>query len=734
MSIRLRNALAIAALLAAVPLPNAFAGQASGSIAGRVVLEDSGAPLHNVSILVVGQKRAVETDENGNFTIESLPPGSYDVLAHMDRFPDVVKRVEVEPGATATLDFELTLEVISEEVTVTATGREVSTFESFQAVSTLDSTELAQKAAPGIGEVLDGEPGVAKRSFGPGSSRPVIRGFDGDRVLVLADGERTGSVSSQSGDHGEPLNVLAFDKVEIVKGPATLLYGSNAIGGVVNAISGHSQVHEHPHEGLRGFANATAGSANALAGGNGGFEYGAGNWLLWGNGGALRTGDYDTPIGVIPHSASRTSDAAGGFGYFGDRAFASFGYERNDARYGVPFASAFEPGGSADDEIRLDMGRNNVRVTTGVSDLQGFVSSLRVTLNYSDYEHREIENGEVGTTFNNKQFVYRAQADQRERGPWKGSFGVWGLHRDYETKGGEALSPPVTQNAFAAFGLQELDYERVKFQFGARLEHNGYAPDGLVDRSFTGFSSAAGVSVGLWENGRFVANVTSSYRAPALEELYNFGPHVGNLTFEIGDATLGRERSNGVDVSLRHETDRFRGELNLYYYAIRDFVYLAPTGEVADGLRVARYAQGDGRYRGLEALAEIDVAPHVTVNLGLDAVNAHLVDGDTPLPRIPPVRARAGLTYAWNGLRITPSATFADAQDDLFPTETRTAGYAVFDLDVSYTLARQHVAHVFSVNAFNLGDRLYRNHLSLIKDLAPEIGRGVRVSYGLRFF
>jgi iron complex outermembrane receptor protein len=240
-------------------------------------------------------KRSVETDEKGVFEFQQVPPGRYTILAHLEGFPDDVRSVTVPAGAGATLDFTLRLSGPREQITVTATGSEQSTFEAFQAVTTLDTNKIAEESHPSLGEVVDKEPGVGKRSFGPGSARPVIRGFDGDRVLVLQDGLRTGSLGSQSGDHGEPIDVLSLERLEIVKGPATLLYGSNAIGGVVNAVTGH----DFAHEGVRGYFTAIGGTTNDQAGASGGLEYGIGKWMLWGNASGQRTGDYNTPIGEI---------------------------------------------------------------------------------------------------------------------------------------------------------------------------------------------------------------------------------------------------------------------------------------------------------------------------------------------------------------------------------------------------------------------------------------------------
>jgi iron complex outermembrane receptor protein len=268
----------------------------------------------------------------------------------------------------------------------------------------------------------------------------------------------------------------------------------------------------------------------------------------------------------------------------------------------------------------------------------------------------------------------------------------------------------------------------------------------LPDRDFTGFSGAAGIHIPLWTGGAFVANYTHSYRSPAIEELYNNGPHIGNVTFELGNANLDAERSNGMDLSLRHQSGRVRADFSFFAYRIHDFIFLAPTGNIEDGLIEAENVQGDARYLGAEAGMEVGVHENFWLLFGLDFVQAEtrsavttlttgmVTPAGTSLPRIPPLRARIGFDWRWRGLSIRPEGVVVADQDDIFPTETRTRGYGLFNLTASYTIARQHFVQVFSVSAFNLGDELYRNHLSFIKDLAPEIGRGVRFGYTLRFF
>src|SRR5687767_9764099 len=297
-------------------------GQASATLKGTVTLGDTGQPIHNVLVTIIQLRRTVGTNEQGEYDFQNLPPGRYDVQAHTDRVPDVVKRVGITARANNTLDFQMQLSGLEEQVTITATGTEQAVSSSIQSVEVIGSVDLAKKSPVSLGEALDGELGVSKRSFGPGTARPVIRGFDGDRVLVLQDGNRIGGLGFQSGDHAEPVDVLTVERVEIVKGPASLLYGSNAIGGVVNTISGH----DSPHKGINGYLTGIGSTNGPQGGGSGGIEYGGDRWLTWANVGGQRSGDYDSPIGQVENSFSKAGSFSTGFGYFPEKGFFSFDY------------------------------------------------------------------------------------------------------------------------------------------------------------------------------------------------------------------------------------------------------------------------------------------------------------------------------------------------------------------------------------------------------------------------
>ena len=715
--------------------------QSTGSIRGTVTFDGGRSVAHDTTIHLTPLGKTARTDDAGNFEFKDLPPGRYEAVAHLHFFNDERKVVQVSADKVAQVEFNLKLAPVRQEVTVTASGREESTLETFASVTSLSGQQLTTRASAGsLGEMLDNEPGIAKRSYGPGSSRPVIRGFDGDRVLVLADGARTGTLSSQSGDHGEPVDASSLERVEVVRGPATLLYGSSAIGGVVNILSRHHELDEHPHSGLRGHATGLAGSANGMGGGSAGFEYGVGNYLLWAMGGSQRTGDYNTPIGRIENSGTKLSQTAAGIARYGQRAFWGASYQLQDGKYGIPGHLAHdheeeeEDHDHAEEDVKIDWRRHNVRLHGGFRELPGAIDGVRTTVNWSDWKHSELEGAEVGTRFHNQQWTFNTVAQQKKTGVLSGSFGAWGMLRDFTATGEEALAPPVDQSAFAVFSVQELGFERFRLQFGGRVEHNGYSPDGARPRSFNGFSGAAGIHVPLPGSSAVVVNYTSSYRAPALEELYNHGPHFGNLAFEIGNDNLSRERGDGIEMSFRQSGNRSRFELTVYRNAMHDFVYLAPTGELNEGLVEATYDQADARFLGAEARVDLALRTGLWLNLGFDAVDAQLTAMRTPLPRIPPVRGKIGLDWNRSGLTLRPEVVLSNKQWQVFPNETPTAGYVAMNLMASYAIATQHVAHLFGVNFFNVGDSLYRNHLSFIKSVAPEIGRGVRVSYTVNWF
>jgi iron complex outermembrane receptor protein len=577
--------------------------------------------------------------------------------------------------------------------------------------------------------------------------------------------------------------------LEVIKGPATLLYGSNAIGGVVNAVTDDEY---QAHEDLRGYFTTFGGTVDRQAGVAGGLEYGHLKNIFKFDINLSRESDFETPFGKIPNSGARSVGGSGGYGYFSKKYFGRGTITLDRRRYGIPYAPLFESGellsiinggidcGGGeegltgeeetacqfdvnalkdtfanqlppvpDEQIDIKMRRNNYRFVGGFRDLNSPITAGTFSVDFTDYRHEEIETvdgiDEVATTFDNDVFSYRGVFRQQKYKNLSGQFGFDGYRRSFLTVGAESLiEGRVRQNNFAAFALQEVSLEKVALQFGGRVETNRYNPvnEALPDLNFTGFSGSVGARFEIWKGGAIIGSFSSSYRSPAMEELYNFGPHIGTVTFEQGSTLLERERSNGFELSFRQNAKRVRFNGSVFYNDINNFVFGSPVDEdndgnidVEDGLPVVAFTQGDARYIGADASMEVDINKYLGAFVTGDIVDAELKDLGFAPPRITPARARLGLDIKYKGLSLRPEALLVSSRDSkIFPLETSTAGYGLFNLNGSYAFAIDRTAHIITFGGQNLTDKLYRNHVNFLKDLVPARGRGFKVSYTVRLF
>ena len=793
---------AAAILLGALVCFAAAAG-AQTTISGTVVIGEDREPAHQAEVILIESNRITHTDDDGRFSFEAVEDlGVLTLHADLGYLSGSrVIVVEADQGSVFELAEPILMEAghrTHERITVTASIGESSPFEAFGAVQSFEGLDLHNESARTVAELLEGAPGIAVRSFGPGSARPIVRGFDGDRVLVMEDGVRTGDLASQSGDHGVPADPLQAERVEVVRGPATLLYGSNAIGGAVNVISMGSHLAHGPPEGFRGQANldySTAdegvrGGVRAQAAGNG--------WFAWGGGNANRTGDYESPVGAIENSARSMSQGEGGFGLFGERGWISASTRFDDSRYGIPFVTMFghghgeeheeedgeeheeedgeeheEEDGEEDVLVDVAMNRRQFRTDFGLHDLGSVFEEAEFTVRYSDYEHDELETppggpDEVGTHFDNESLVFRGEL-KKTSGRILSRVGVWGNLRSYEATGHEALAPRTRQNALAAFAYNEIRAgDRFGLLLGARLERNAYDVTEIVeaeeheehdedehdehegeeeeheedeherhepvrDREFLGASASAGARFLLSDRDALVATASYATRAPSLEELYNFGPHPGNVAFEIGNPSLDPERSLGVDLSLRRDSGELTGAISLFRYSISDFIFGADEGEREGALPVLDFHQAAATYQGFEVEGHLEIGPaELTANASY--VDARLTGTDEYVPRIPPLGGKVKLDVPVGRLRLAPKLRWAARMDRLYRGETATDGYAVLDFTASWVFVAHHTTSNLSFQAYNLTNAEYRHHTSLIKEYAPLIGRGFRIAYSLHFF
>ena len=694
------------------------------------VTDPDGNALPGVSAALVPSSREAVTGSDGVARFENVAPGAYDVSVRLSGFTPFRTDVTVVEGKPVVLPVTLSTQVhFSESITVSPNARD--TFESYQPASVLGGEDLQQRLGNTLGATLANEPGVNVRTFGSGNARPVVRGLDNDRVLILENGARTGDLSSQSADHGVTLDPATATQIEVVRGPATLLYGSSAIGGVVNLVS--DEIVTRPQDKIHGAftlqgatADENAGVAGNLSGGNGRFAYRV-------NGSAQRTDDYETPDGKVPNSQSNSRSGGGSISATGENEYLGASYQYVDTRYGVPFV---EEGGTT-----LHPRRQRVDLRGEKRSMDGFLSGIKFLGGFRDYKHDEIEaSGDIATTFKNQITEGNLYLNHRAYGPLTGTFGLRGEHRDYSAAGEEALAPPTKGNNIAGFLYEELAWRHVSLQFGGRVDHSSFSPDGAVvdrpdlpDRDFTNVSASVGVLGYLRDDLTLALNLARAARNPSLEELYNFGAHVGNFAFEVGDPTLSTEVANGADLSLRYRTESFSGQATAFINVIDNFIFPFQTGEVEEDLPVVNFRSADSKLTGFEAHIDAGLTKTLWLVLGGDAVRGELRDDGSPLPRIPPYRLWAGLRFEHKGFHLEGEVKNVGEQTRVYGAETPTDGYTVVNGHGSYQFTTGQTVHTVTLRVDNVGDELYRNHLSYIKDLTPEMGRSFKLVYGVRF-
>jgi iron complex outermembrane receptor protein len=731
----------------------AFAGQGGTSLSGVVTQAEGNQPMAGALVVIDELRLETRTGSDGRYRFEHVPPGQYHVGVRAEGY--TTRRTEITVGTTpATLDLVVEFDLhFAEVVSVSPNPR--PQFESYQPTSLLTGQDLTRQLDTTVAATLQSEPGIAMRSFGNAPARPVIRGLDGDRVVVLEDGQRMGDISSQSGDHGVPINPAAARRMEVVRGPATLLYGANAIGGLVNVIS--DQIPTEPTTGASGNFTFDLGSNGGQAGGAGDVHVGNGAWAFHFGGSGQRQGDYSTPDGEVENTQLRMGTTSLGGSWTREHAYVGASYAYTDTKYGIPI---IEEG-----TVQLTPRRHSFNVRAGGSGLTGWMQSYRATFGVRDYQHEELEGDEVATRFDNDQVEGELLLSHRKVGQLLGSFGGWFLNRNFATSGVEALAPPVDQNTFAGFLYEEVAWSHATLQFGARVDDTSYAPESpvLPNRDFTEFSGSVGLLLrphATNDDLVVAVSLARAARAPALEELYFFGEHHGNFAFEIGNPDLGAERALGFDVALRARGRRFEGEVAFFNNGIDDFIFRNPIseeefheredefrdrfgiedeGDHGDGehshgeFPFVEFTARDARLWGLEAHGDVQVTPEWSAEFTFDMVRGSLRDTGDPLPRIPPYRGIAGLRYQNGGLTAGGAVTAVAAQNRVFGEETPTAAYATLRFYGAYSFTRGRVLNTVTARLENATNTAYRSHLNYLKDDLLEMGRNFRLVYTIGF-
>ncbi|MEO9600259.1 TonB-dependent receptor [Parasphingorhabdus sp.] len=571
---------------------------------------------------------------------------------------------------------------VNDDETIIVTADYLDEFDILAGTSVIARDNILRGLQPQIGDVLTSQPGVSATSFSPGASRPVLRGLQGERVRVLTDGIGTLDVSNTSADHAVTIDPLTTDRIEVFRGPAALLFGSQAIGGAVNAIDRRIPriVPENGYhfDLLGNYASAydetSIGGAAEVALSDqfvvhvdGSFretkDLEVGGFVLTP---ALRAEQLEVAAeeqeeghldeaaearelaelqDILPNSYTETYSFGAGFALINDRGSmgASIGYY--DTRYGIPARPGAEHhhGEEGEEEEGEEGEEEGVPVSIDLrqwrADLRGeiftgggFLESVRLRAGYSNYEHTEFEGDEVGTVFDSQAFEARVELVQTDRDGWRGVTGFQASTRDFVAIGAEAFVPPNVTDQYGLFTLQEFEFDKIGLEVSARYEKTDVGSDSVaigledaaiivpIDRNFDAFSVAAGASYGIAPDVRIGLNVSRVERAPSAEELFSNGPHVATQVFEIGNPFFSKETAWGMEAYLRGESGPARFQLAAYHNWFDNFIYEVETGDEADGLPVFQIVQSDARYWGVEAQVAIDVIQSDDLTVTVDAV------------------------------------------------------------------------------------------------------------------
>jgi iron complex outermembrane receptor protein len=706
--------------------------QSSGTLTGKVTT-GAGAPVAGADVQLVDLRRRTTTDTAGAYRFDAVPPGRHLVQVVSARAGTSVRQVDTSGPSTA-LDVVIDLAVHREEIVVSATGGPQVASEAAQPVDVISGTDLQARQQPTLGETLANEPGVSSTGFVPGSSRPLIRGLGGDRIRILEDGIGTGDASNVSQDHNVTIDPINARSIEIVRGPATLLYGSNAIGGIVNVLD--DRVPTSAAKGINGSVDLRGTSNAHERNGELSLDGGSGMFAWHGNYGQRKTGDYDTPIGKLFNSDIDAKNGALGASLVGARGFLGVAYSGYDTNYGVSNAG---PDVEPEEIVRIDMRNRKWDLRSELDGGGGPFSRYRFRFGRSDYTHSEVADGNANITFHNKFNEGRLEATQQAFGALTGSMGVQFSKRDFFTTGEESLLPPTLTKNMAAFIFEEAGKGTWRLQFGGRFENQkvNVASDELPDRTFNGLSgSGALVYV---PNADYSASLALSHsvRAPVAEELYFHGAHEATFQFEIGDPNLRKETANGLDLSFHKRTGTVTGTVSVYANRYNGYIFQDPTGDEEDGFPVFVFAQRDAKFNGAEGHADISLyhadPNHLALEITGDYVHAELSNGGGPIPFIPPAHLGVGLRFQGEALYLLAEARHAAKQDRVADFETTTPGYTLLNAAIGYRIFFGNTVSDIMLRGSNLTNKLARNHVNPLKDAVPLPGRDIALSYRLTF-
>jgi iron complex outermembrane receptor protein len=649
---------------------------------------------------------------------------------------------------------------VTEQIVVTATPLGQSADELAQPITVVAGEVLDRVRAANIGETLESQLGMSASYFGSGSSRPIIRGLAGPRVRTMEDGIDSMDASTVSVDHAVSVDPLAAQQIEIFRGPTTLLYGSGAVGGIVNTVTNRIPT-VLPEDGVGGaieLKGDTVADDRALS-----FAVdGGGAALAWHFDAMTREADdYEIPgaarveheepelpvaeheeaFGIVENSDIEVDAAAAGLSWIGDGAQFGVSVSSFDSNYGLPDHEHEVPAPPEEHApVRIDLAQTRVDLKGGWMGMSGAFETINLRLGVNDYEHVELEGEEVGTTFSNDAWEGRLELRHSPWGAWNGAFGLQVSAREFAALGEEAFVPPVDTSSHGVFLIEQRETGSWQLSLGGRIEMQEHKPgNGLpvVDDSATSVSLAAIRELG--ESHALAFNVADAERLPVAEELYSDGPHLATGTIQSGDPRLRAEGSRHLDIGFRKTDGDLTWAITGFVTEYHGYIYLSDTGVVdpVEDLPVFQFTQDDAGFVGLEAELFTPIAQagdgEIDIRIFADFVEGDLETGEH-LPQLPPRRLGARLQYHNARFMAGIETSAYDDQNRIAAFETPTEGYAMVNADFQWTLrADRGTSYELYFRGTNLLDEDARRHTSYLKDELPLPGRNYSAGFRTRF-
>ncbi len=715
----------------------------NGSLVGVVVDARTGEGLGWASLYIEKINSSVTAHEDGSFHFYDIPAGKYELLIFRVGYQDEDVIVQIAAKDTNFITIKLKYSPMSTEEIVVESDKFDVISAMQEPVVEVSGKKLRQNLGVTIAKTLEGEPGLAQRTMGPAPARPVLRGLGGDRLLILEDGERTGDLSASSTDHAVVIEPMNAQRIEVIRGPAALIYGSNTIGGVINVSRGYVPA-TLPHR-IEGTLSLQGESVNQGYAGGANLTIPLGKFATRFEGSYRKADDIESPNQTLQNTDIETKNATAGLSYFPQWGFLGASGSLYESEYGIPP----DPNGGHPNGVRIDLNREHFESQSEIYPGLPWWYRTDLSYSYKRYKHTEFEsNNQVGVRFGVVTHDVNVLTHFNEKGTFvHGEIGLWGEMRDYASSGLN-FTPASKEYSYAGFLYGEHDLGRFGFSASLRYDHKSVVPheEKVVDRAdyslyirqrdfgdlsggFTvAYHTGAGFTVG--------STLMRTFRAPGIEELFSEGPHLAAYAYEVGNSELGKENGFGAEVFLDYTGESLNWHLAVFRNDIKGYIFPQNTGRRSlrrADLFLYQYVGEDALMTGFETTFDWHFYGPWSVLGVLSYVKGDLVEKGTPLPQIPPLNGRVGLSYESGSFSVQGGIRFADSQERVGEFETPTAGYVVLDLSAQYYFQALNFLHTLTFSIENATNTEYRQHLNRVKDIMPEPGRNIKLLYKVYF-